>query len=312
MTRVRVREEREIMARNRSLSASYKASENTMAEASKSFYQAFRLLPKETFEGVTALYAYNRYVDDIADSGDLTQEEALGKLDDLEAQILNIETSEEGPFAWWLAFKDTVSTYQVSTDALLKQIQGQRMDILGYKVVDMADLVAYASNVAGSVGEMLLPLLVDKSTEIDQAMRQAAIDLGIGMQLTNILRDVGEDYRERQRIYLPKTLLDTYGVDEAMIKGLSYHDEEEIPQNFIDLWEHIYQIGDQYYDSIKPVIKDFSQVAQLPILSSAYIYHGIGNAVRKANHNCFTKRNYTNNIERMRLIYQARKVLKDF
>lgn len=298
------------MARNSLLSASYKASENTMAKASKSFYQAFRLLPKETFEGVAALYAYNRYVDDIADSGDLTQEEALGKLDDLEAQILNIETSEEEPFAWWLAFKDTVSTYQVSTDALLKQIQGQRMDILGHEVVDMADLVAYASNVAGSVGEMLLPLLVDKPTEIDQAMRQAAIDLGIGMQLTNILRDVGEDYRERQRIYLPKNLLDLYGVDQAMIKQLSY-EGGTIPQNFIDLWEHLAQIADRYYYSIEPFLKDFSQVAQLPILTSAYIYHGIGDAVRKANYNCFTQRNYTSSVERARLIYQAKKVLKD-
>lgn len=298
------------MARHRLLSASYKASENTMAAASKSFYQAFRLLPKETFQGVAALYAYNRYVDDIADSGDLTQEEALGKLDDLEAQILNIKTSEEEPFAWWLAFKDTVFTYQVSTDALLKQIQGQRMDILGYKVVDMADLVAYASNVAGSVGEMLLPLLVDEATEIDQAMRQAAIDLGIGMQLTNILRDVGEDYRERQRIYLPKTLLDLYGVDEAMIKQLSYQGGA-IPQNWIDLWEHLYQIADQYYYSIEPFLKDFNQAAQLPILTSAYIYHGIGDAVRKANHNCFTQRNYTSSLERARLIYKAKKVLDD-
>ena len=298
------------MARNSLLSASYKASENKMAEASKSFYQAFRLLPKETFEGVAALYAYNRYVDDIADSGDLTQEEALGKLDDLEAQILNIETSEDEPFAWWLAFKDTVSTYQVSTNALLKQIQGQRMDILGYKVVDMADLVAYASNVAGSVGEMLLPLLVDEATEIDQAMRQAAIDLGIGMQLTNILRDVGEDYRERQRIYLPQILLDLYGVDEAVIKQLSYQGGA-IPQNWIDLWEHLYQIADQYYYSIDPFLKDFNQAAQLPILTSAYIYHGIGDAVRKANYNCFTQRNYTSSLERARLIYKAKKVLDD-
>lgn len=197
------------MARNRSLSASYKASENTMAEASKSFYQAFRLLPKETFEGVAALYAYNRYVDDIADSGDLTQE-ALGKLDDLEAQILNIETSEDEPFAWWLAFKDTVSSYQVSTDALLKQIQGQRMDILGHKVVDMADLVAYSSNVAGSVGEMLLPLLVDKDTPISETLRQAAIDLGIGMQLTNILRDVGKTIGiDNASIYLKRYLMPT-------------------------------------------------------------------------------------------------------
>ena len=59
-----------------------------------------------------------------------------------------------------------------------------------------------------------------------------------------------------------------------MIKQLSYKGGA-IPQNWIDLWEHLYQIGDQYYDSIKPVIKDFSQVAQLPILSSAYIYHGL-------------------------------------
>lgn len=282
-----------------------------MAKESKSFYQAFHLLPREAFQGVAALYAYNRYVDDVADSDHFSKEVALDELKKLEDKILHLDTSEDVEADWWMAFKDTVLTCKVSTTALLKQIQGQRMDILGHKVVDMADLVAYSSNVAGSVGEMLLPLLVDKDTPISETLRQAAIDLGIGMQLTNILRDVGEDYRDRQRIYLPQTLLDAYNVDEAMIKRLSYHDEEEIPQNFIDLWEHIYQIGDQYYDSIKPVIKDFSQVAQLPILSSAYIYHGIGNAVRKANHNCFTKRNYTNNIQRMRLIYQARKVLKD-
>ncbi|AMB97037.1 phytoene/squalene synthase family protein [Aerococcus urinaeequi] len=299
------------MSTNSVLKASYLACENIMAKESKSFYQAFHLLPREAFQGVAALYAYNRYVDDVADSDHFSKEVALVELKKLEDKILHLDTSEDVEADWWMAFKDTVLTYKVSTTALLKQIQGQRMDILGHKVVDMADLVAYSSNVAGSVGEMLLPLLVDKDTPISETLRQAAIDLGIGMQLTNILRDVGEDYRDRQRIYLPQTLLDAYNVDEAMIKRLSYHDEEEIPQNFIDLWEHIYQIGDQYYDSIKPVIKDFSQVAQLPILSSAYIYHGIGNAVRKANHNCFTKRNYTNNIERMRLIYQARKVLKD-
>lgn len=299
------------MSTNSVLKASYLACENIMAKESKSFYQAFHLLPREAFQGVAALYAYNRYVDDVADSDHFSKEVALDELKKLEDKILHLDTSEDVEADWWMAFKDTVLTWKVSTTALLKQIQGQRMDILGHKVVDMADLVAYSSNVAGSVGEMLLPLLVDKDTPISETLRQAAIDLGIGMQLTNILRDVGEDYRDRQRIYLPQTLLDAYNVDEAMIKRLSYHDEEEIPQNFIDLWEHIYQIGDQYYDSIKPVIKDFSQVAQLPILSSAYIYHGIGNAVRKANHNCFTKRNYTNNIERMRLIYQARKVLKD-
>ena len=299
------------MSTNSVLKASYLACENIMAKESKSFYQAFHLLPREAFQGVAALYAYNRYVDDVADSDHFSKEVALDELKKLEDKILHLETSEDVEADWWMAFKDTVLTCKVSTTALLKQIQGQRMDILGHKVVDMADLVAYSSNVAGSVGEMLLPLLVDKDTPISETLRQAAIDLGIGMQLTNILRDVGEDYRDRQLIYLPQTLLDAYNVDEAMIKRLSYHDEEEIPQNFIDLWEHIYQIGDQYYDSIKPVIKDFSQVAQLPILSSAYIYHGIGNAVRKANHNCFTKRNYTNNIERMRLIYQARKVLKD-
>lgn len=299
------------MSTNSVLKASYLACENIMAKESKSFYQAFHLLPREAFQGVAALYAYNRYVDDVADSDHFSKEVALDELKKLEDKILHLETSEDVEADWWMAFKDTVLTCKVSTTALLKQIQGQRMDILGHKVVDMADLVAYSSNVAGSVGEMLLPLLVDKDTPISETLRQAAIDLGIGMQITNILRDVGEDYRDRQRIYLPQTLLDAYNVDEAMIKRLSYHDEEEIPQNFIDLWEHIYQIGDQYYDSIKPVIKDFSQVAQLPILSSAYIYHGIGNAVRKANHNCFTKRNYTNNIERMRLIYQAKKVLKD-
>ena len=276
--------------------------ESIIKKNSKSFYLAFSQLPKRKAQSVYAVYAFCRRADDLID-----RDNNQAGLRQLERQLLDFNEGKVPNDPVWRALSVVFDNFPMVTAPFFDMLTGQRKDADFKQPETRKDLEEYCYYVAGSVGLMLLPLLTERPADIVVPAKK----LGEAMQLTNILRDVGEDYRDRQRIYLPQTLLDAYNVDEAMIKRLSYHDEEEIPQNFIDLWEHIYQIGDQYYDSIKPVIKDFSQVAQLPILSSAYIYHGIGNAVRKANHNCFTKRNYTNNIERMRLIYQARKVLKD-
>lgn len=309
---------------------SYEACDRIMADRAKSFYQAFSLLPAERFRGVTALYAYNRYVDDLVDNDvqNHDKEEIMLILNDLKRALIELyaqdgshETDVLSQFHqldWWQAFEETVAMFRVPIEPLLDQINGQQMDMEDFQIETMDDLVLYSSHVAGSVGIMMLSLLVDEGGDFSHTgLQEACLHLGIGMQLTNILRDIGEDYRERRRIYLPSDLMKEYGVTEEMIAELSTLTKSpgkvarQIPQAFIDLWEKISADADAFYQSINHFISFFHPKAQFPLMAAAYSYHGIAQAVRNANYNCLTNRNYTSKVDRVKLIAKAKKALKN-
>lgn len=85
------------------------------------------------------------------------------------------------------------------------------MDLEQYRYETLDELLIYSYHVADTVGFMLLPIIAPRKKE---QLKEAAIFLGIGMQLTNILRDIGEDKAERNRIYLPKQVMDQFGYTE--------------------------------------------------------------------------------------------------
>lgn len=309
------------------LKQSYKACDRIMAERAKSFYQSFRLLPVDRFKAVTALYAYNRYVDDLVDNDVRVRdiEEILKGLDELEA-LLEAQFSTSVSVAedllrkdfyrleWWPAFEDTVRRYEIPVEALIDQIRGQRMDMENFRIDTAEDLVVYSQHVAGSVGIMMLPLLLKNREDFSRPdLQKACLDLGVGMQITNILRDVGEDYRKYKRIYLPTRLRDAYGIDEALIANLAWSDAsdnevaEKIPSSFVELWESLSRLADQHYESITSYIHYFHPTARFPILAAGNVYHGIADAVREASYNCFTKRNYTSHLKRIELIARAKR-----
>lgn len=306
---------------------SYEVCDRIMADRAKSFYQAFSLLPADRFRGVTALYAYNRYVDDLVDNDVQNHDkkkimQILNQLKRALAELYAQDGSHAGEalahfqqLDWWPAFEETVATFTVPIEPLLNQINGQQMDMEDFQIETMDDLVLYSSHVAGSVGIMMLSLLVDEGADFENPeLQEACLHLGIGMQLTNILRDIGEDYRERRRIYLPSDLMKEYGVTEEVIAELSTstgNTAERIPQAFIDLWEKISADADAYYQSINHYIGYFHPKAQFPLMAAAYSYHGIAQAVRNADYNCLTMRNYTSKVDRVKLIAKAKKALKN-
>lgn len=311
------------------LNDSYKASEEIMKNWSKSFYKAFSSLTEERFKGVCGLYAYCRYVDDLVDNdlNNKSEKEINTELENLEKAVKYIYNKDENfdyekyiqKFSWWFAFEDTIKKFKVSEISLLNQLKGQRMDLKFRDLKTVEELIEYSKFVAGSVGRMLIPILIhEENYHEDPEVIRACESLGIGMQITNILRDVGEDLRERDRLYLPEELLEKHSVSREKLKELSNSKESHnvvvrnIPKNFIKLWEELSDLADNFYKAYKDFIGYFHLKSRLSLVAASYIYHSIGDEVRKNEYNCFTKKAYTSEEKKIKLGLKALEDLKGY
>jgi phytoene synthase len=186
------------------------------------FYYGIRLLPHDRRRGMCAVYAFARRIDDIGD-GTLPPDEKL-RLLDAEAQTLKKLEVAERPVLWssdpvMLALADTYERFSVAPGALGELIEGVRMDVNGVSYERFEDLVLYCRRVAGAIGRVCLPIFGahDDGSTVGPEAEALADDLGVAMQLTNILRDVRED-AENGRVYLPADDLRRFGLraeDEA-------------------------------------------------------------------------------------------------
>lgn len=298
---------------------SYSIAENIMKERAVSFYQAFSKLPRNRFRGVAALYAFCRYADDLVDEiKEKGRDENLEKLNRLEEAIKGLYGESGAPIEedWWPALVDTIESFQIPLDGFLQQIEGQRKDAFFKDIQTTEELLEYCRLVAGSVGRLLLPVLAAENTDVaDAALIESCEDLGKAMQITNILRDVGEDLKKRNRLYLPKDLLESYGISRNTLAELSALEDEEqltgrMDPDFIRLWEELALLADRLYFRFEESVHRFHPTCQFPLAAAALLYRGILDAVRKERYNCFTKRCYTDDGTRNKLLLQALKYKK--
>ena len=298
---------------NSELRESYNTAIEILKDNSSSFYTAFKTLPEEKFLAVASIYAYCRVCDDIVDE-DNDKASAEKRLNDLEYNINAFYNNEayDMPYPWWDAFETTVKKFKIKLEPFLMQIRGQRMDLKEVEIEDLDHLLQYCRLVAGSVGLMLAGILA-KSVAVyrDKNYLDACLDLGIGMQITNILRDIGEDLVQRNRVYVPKTLLEKNGLTKEDLISLIENDGKNLPDNFISLWEELAALSEKYYAGIKNELCNFDPDVRLSVYSSALIYKEILDVVRKNNYNCLTKRNYTNKVTMLKLLNTAKKTLKE-
>jgi phytoene synthase len=303
------------------LQESYGLAGEIMKNRAASFYTAFRHLPEERFRGVAAVYAFCRYADDTVDSESGDRElklESLSRLEERLRRIYDPLTPEKDKpvnpaeeLSWWPAFEDTVRRFDIPLGSFLQQIDGQRMDAAFEDIKTTSALVDYSRLVAGSVGTMMMPLLAASRCDTKNPGFIAACEnLGIGMQITNILRDVGEDLRTRNRLYLPAELLEAYGVKRSALEALSGMAEGTpvdalLPEGFISLWEELARLADSFYRDYEGWIAWFHPGCRVPLVAAALIYRAIADAVRAEGYNCLTKRCYTNAETRALLIKEA-------
>lgn len=238
------------------------------AASGSSFLYSFRLLPKAKREAITAFYAFCREIDDVVDE---CREPlvARAKLAWWRDEVARLQTGAPShPVTRALAAH--VGPYAIAREQLEEIIDGMAMDLDHNRYPDFRRLRLYCHRVAGVVGEIAAGIFGYR----ERATLKYAALLGLAFQLTNIIRDVGEDAR-RGRIYLPQDELERFGVGEsALLRG------EDSPA-FRALMRFQYERAEQTYAQAFALLPAVDRKVQRPGLAMAAVYRALLDEIRR-------------------------------
>lgn len=258
-----------------SLRKAYAVCNAVTAGHSKSFYLASAFLPEEKRSAVRALYAFCRTVDDIVD--DPSADKREDHLHYWRSVVQGGAYPDTDLVA--AAWADTLARYHIPRHYAIQLIDGVNRDMTQTRYQTFDDLATYCYGVASTVGLMSMYIVGFKTNEAVPY----AIKLGVALQMTNILRDVGEDFRNG-RVYLPREELAFYGIRE----------EDIAAGKVTDAWRQFmkFQISRtrQLYEEAWPGIKMLEREGQLAIGAAATFYAGILDALEANDYNNFNQR----------------------
>lgn len=232
------------------------------AQSGSSFYYSFLFLPTERRQAITALYAFCREVDDVVDENTDPQV-ARTSLAWWRSEIVRM-MQDEPTHPVTRALSPHVKTYGLQMDDLVAIIDGMEMDLSQTRYLDFKGLEHYCWHVASVVG--LLSARIFGLT--DPRTLQYAEKLGLAFQLTNIIRDVGEDAR-RDRIYLPVSELQQFEVPASDILNAKHSDRFERLMRFQA------ERAQRYYDEAFALLPAQDRRAQRAGLIMAAIYRAL-------------------------------------
>lgn len=195
------------------LTASYRQCRDFARKTARNFYYSFLVLPKPKRWSMCALYAFLRRTDDIGDSS-LPLRHRREALDRWRDQLDDVLTGSAPRDLWWLALQDTVTRYQIPRERLHEVVDGVASDLDTFRYDTFDDLYRYCYRVASAVGLACIRIWEAADPRADQHAEWC----GIAFQLTNVLRDLVEDFG-RGRLYLPKEDLERFGVTEDVFSS---------------------------------------------------------------------------------------------
>ena len=272
----------------------------------KTFYFASHFISREKRAACYAVYAFCRYVDDIVDvameRGDVTREDAIRLVEQWRSEVGRLyeddpsETAEETQVsrAVLRAWEDTLERYHIPRNLPEELIEGVLMDTTVSRFDTFEELRDYCYKVASTVGLMTSEIFHYSSPDAVPH----AIDLGIAMQLTNIIRDVKED-AERGRIYLPREELDRFKVTEEEVL------QHEFSDRFRALIAFQVQRADEFYDSADKGIPYLDADSRLTVQLMSTNYRKILRVVEDMGLNVFERRASTSLLQKIAAIPTA-------
>lgn len=229
------------------------------AQSGSSFYYSFLFLPPQRRQAITALYAFCREVDDVVDECSDTSL-ARTKLVWWRKEVSNmLSSAPTHPVTQALA--PHMQAFQLKSEHLLAVIDGMEMDLDQTRYLDFIALERYCWHVASVVGIMSASIFGCTNPRT----LEYAEKLGMAFQLTNIIRDVGEDAR-RGRIYLPVNELQQFGVPASELLNAKHS------ERFVALMQFQTQRAQNYYDQAYALLPNEDRRAQRPGLIMAAIY----------------------------------------
>ncbi len=282
------------------LDAAFEACRRETAEWAKTFYLGTLLLPYEKRRAIWAIYVWCRRTDELMDSPEAQARPAEELADRLNRWELKTRDLFKGHVDDELdaVMVDTLERFPQSIQPYLDMIEGQRMDLTWNRYPSFEDLRLYCYRVAGTVG-----LMTQGVMGLDQAYSSApwsdrpdtsdaAVALGIANQLTNILRDVGED-RGRGRIYLPLEDLEHFGYSEDDLMA------GRMNQAWKDLMAFQLRRAREWFDRSEAGVRWLSRDARWPVWTSLRLYRGILDVIERHDYDVFNKRAYVGKLNKL-------------
>ena len=252
---------------------------NILKKHAKSFYFAGLLLDRQTLNDASILYAFCRKLDDAADNLKSNNSDELNYIIDDYRQSVSKNSVNQ-------SFKEIQKKYAFKQKFIDDLILGVSSDTNFKQPQNVQDLLLYSYKVAGTVGVLMAKVLGATHPNAEKF----AIDLGIGMQLTNISRDIKED-SVNNRIYIPKDMLPSNFSPEDILN-------EKNKKYIFDATNRILEIAEKYYQSGIDGIYFIPHKNRFSILIAAILYNSIGKKIIKNKHVYLKKRIYLNSFEK--------------
>lgn len=291
---------------NEDLKRAYALCRKITREHAKTFYMATRFLPNEKQRAVFAIYALCRYVDDLIDETEDLVVQYKMDYSGIQSRVNRWKTMLQDTYdgemvnnAILVAFSDVLKSKNIPIELPFELIDGVCMDLYKKRYRTFDELREYSYKVASTVGLMVSEVFGYRSEEaLDRA-----VDLGIAMQLTNILRDVGEDLL-KNRIYLPEEDLERFGVKEA---DLFNH---RLNEQFIALMRFQIERARAFYGRADEGIEQLQKDSRMPVYLARYNYGRILDKIEQNGYDVFNHRAYLNTAEKLSILpgilYRAR------
>ncbi len=264
-------------------------------ETGKTFYYATRLLPERVRHPTYVLYAFFRVADEVVDDpGELGPAEQHDRLIEIRDAALGREPTDDPVLT---AFSEVRERYGIPDEEVEQFIDAMRTDIEKSRYETYDELESYMRGSAAAVGVMMTIIM---RTDDDGSALPKARRLGEAFQLTNFLRDVGEDIADRDRIYVPKETLSAYDADPADIE------HRQFTENLGDAIEHEMRRAERLYREGVSGIKYLPPDCQLPVLTAAVLYADHHRLIRERGYDTVTETPSISTLRKLSLVAQTR------
>jgi len=262
-----------------SLDDSYRYCEQITRHAAKNFYYSFLLLPREKRLSLYAIYAFMRYCDDAVDEP-VEYKEQISSVAMCREQLDMVLNKTVPDHPLFPAFIDSIDKYNIPSKYLYEVLEGMEMDLVKKRYETFEELKKYCYHAASAVG--LVTLQVFGYSKQDKVY-PLAVDCGIALQMTNIIRDLKED-AYRDRIYFPRCDWNQYGLSEDDFKTSR-------PSSLMTSYlSSVVQQTEQFYQSAYKLIPYIDKDSRCALSAMIDIYHHILLKIKDHNYDVFSRR----------------------
>lgn len=245
-------------------------------ESKSSFLYSFKLLPKDKNDAINTIYAFCRKTDDIVDNNDESVEIRQSKISEWRDELEKALTSGSSKYSLLNKLSAVKKSFEIPVEPFFGLIDGMESDLKKNRYNTFGELSEYCYNVASTVGLMTIEVFGYR----DEKTKDFAENLGIALQLTNILRDIRQDV-ELGRIYIPLEDMKKFGYSEDDLINMKYN------ERFVSLMKFECERAKEYYRKADTLLPRSDKGSMFAARIMQHIYFRILKRIENKNYNIF-------------------------